>query len=467
MKILETVNNAPCSKTLTIEVGVEEIQQEIDSVYKELGTHALVPGFRPGHAPLHLLKLRFGKAVKNEAQEKVTEKACKDALEELKLQVIGEPKVTPAEKDESEKEQEFGTVPITFKMEFEYIAPFEVETYKELELDVPHVDVTDKQVDALLESYRQQLAILVPAPEDKTIGKEDIVTLDVKATCEGEPFPEASHEGYMLEIGRTQHLPGFEEALTGLSVGGEKTIDLEIPEHYQIEKYRGKQARFETKVRQINRRQLPKIDDEFAKDLGQFDSLEQLRSNVREGLQREAEQRRKEATKVKARDLLVQANPIPVPERMVEAEFRYINAVQNMELARLGTSFDALGDKKEEVLSENRERAEQRVRAMLLLEKIAEKESLKLGEAEFMDFLEGVAAAQGADPDRFVSQMQKKGLSEYYQRQALENKVLDFLLEHAKVTEVVPSAAKEKPKAPKKTAKKTAKKKTEKKPEKK
>jgi len=459
LKIVETVDNSPCSKTLTVEVGVEEIKKEIDSVYGELSKHAQIPGFRPGHAPLHLLQLRFGRAVRKEAEEKVTEKACQEALEELKLQVIGEPQVTPvekekqgekdkAEKEETEKapdetEQEFGTVPLKFKLEFEYIPAFDVEGYDGLEVEVPRIEVTDERVDGVLERYRQRMAILVPAPEEQAIAKDDIVTLDVKATCEGEPFPEATDEDFMLEVGYGQYLPGFEEGLMGLKVGDEKEIELEIPETYPVEKYRGQQARFEVRVRQISQRQLPELDDEFAKDLGEYESLEQLRQRIREGLQEEAERRKQDAAKAALRNRLVEKHPIPVPERMVEAEFRYINALQNLELARLGTSFDALGDEKEILLNENRQRAEHRVRARLLLEKVAEKESMKLSEAEFFDFIEGMAAERGTDPDRFVRQMQKKEMTEYYQQLALENKVLNSLLEKAKVVEVEPPQSEE------------------------
>lgn len=465
MKIVETVDNSPCSKTLTVEVGVEEIKKEIDSVYGELSKHAQIPGFRPGHAPLHLLQLRFGRAVRKEAEEKVTEKACQEALEELKLQVIGEPQVTPVEKkeegekdetekDETEKdkagkdkaekapdekeEEEFGAVPLKFKLEFEYVPAFDVEGYDGLEVEVPRIEVTNEQVDGVLERSRQRMAILVPAPEDHVIAKDDIVTLSVQATCEGEPFPEATDEDFMLEIGYGQYLPGFEEALMGLKVGDEKDIELEIPDSYPIEQYRGKQACFEVRVRQISQRQLPELDDEFAKDLGEYESLEQLRRRIREGLQEEADRRKQDAAKAALRNRLVEKHPIPVPERMIEAEFRYINALQNLELARLGTSFDALGDKGEILLNENRQRAQQRVRARLLLEKVAEKESMKLSEAEFFEFIEGMAAERGTDPDRFVRQMQKKEMTEYYQQLALENKVLNFLLEKAKVVEVEP-----------------------------
>lgn len=474
MKILETVDKTPCSKTLTIEVTPEEIGKEIDSVYKELSTNAQIPGFRPGHAPLHLLKLRFGKHVAQEAKEKIVEKACKDALEELKIQPVGDPQVTPKgeskeeakeeaqegqeQEQEPKQEEEFGKEPFVFDFEFEFVPPFEVKDYKGLQVEVPKIETTDDQVREVLDSFRERNAILVPAPKDKAIGKEDIVTLAVEATCDGEPFPEATHESYSMEVGFGRHLPGFEDQLIGLKSDEEKTFELEIPEDYSLEKYRGKRAVLEVRVGQINRRELPELDDEFAKDLS-FESLDALKEKVRGNLEQQAERQRKDAIRAALRNRLVEDNAIAVPSAMVGAEFNYITALQNMELMQMGSSFDALGDKKDAVLAENRQRAEHRVRATLLLEKIAEAEEVKIGESEFFDYLESVAAAQGTDIDRFAGYVHKKGLEGYYHRLALEDKVLDFLREHATIQEVEPKAA---AKSKKESAKKkSAKKKTQ------
>ncbi len=440
LKILETVDNSPCSKTLTIEIPRQEIGEEIDSIYKDLTAHAEIPGFRPGHAPLHLLKLRFGRKVELEGRGKAVEKACQNAIEELKLRVVGEPKVDVDEIAKSAEAPEGGDgEPLKFNMELEFVPEFDIADYKGFEVEIPRMEVKDEDVEQVLDSYQKRFAILVPAPDDRKLDQGDIATLDVVATCEGEPFPEASHEGYRMDLGAREHLPGFEDGIKGMTAGEEKTIDLTLPEDYSIEKYRGKKAEFKVVLRGIHQRQLPEIDDEFAKDLG-FDSLEALRKRLRDDLEREMEIRRKEAIRSAIRNRLEQANAIPVPESMVNAEFDYINALQNMELARMGASFDALGDHRAEILAENRTRAEKRVRTTLLLEKIAEKEEIKLGETEFLDYLEGVAVSQGDDPDRFVGYVHKKGLEGYYQRLALERKVLDSLMIHAKVKEVEPAA---------------------------
>lgn len=436
LKILETVDNSPCSKTLTIEIPRQEIGEEIDSIYKDLTAHAEIPGFRPGHAPLHLLKMRFGRKVELEGRGKAVEKACQNAIEELKLRVVGEPKVDAEEIAKSTEAAEGGdSEPLKFNMELEFIPEFEVADYQGLEVEIPVMEVKDEDVERVLDTYQKRFAVLVPAPDDRKLDQGDVATLDIVATCEGEPFPEASHEGYRMDLGAREHLPGFEAGVKGMAAGEEKTIELTLPEDYSFEKYRGKPAQFKVVLRAIHQRQLPEIDDEFAKDLG-FESLEALRKRFREDLERQAEQRRKETIRGAIRNRLEQANSIPVPETMVSSEFDYINALQNMEMARMGVSLDALGDHRSEVLAENRTLAEKRVRTTLLLERIAEKEEIKLGETEFLDYLEGVAVSQGDDPDRFVGYVHKKGLEGYYQRLALERKVLDALMSKVKIKEV-------------------------------
>lgn len=439
MKILETVENSPCSKTMTIEVPVEEFQNEVSELYDELTAHAEIPGFRKGHAPVKLLKMRFEKGVQAEARQKIIEKACQDAIEEQSLRVVGEPKVLPVKEGEEQTEEEQSLdEPIQFKLEVEFIPEFDVTDYKDMDIEIPTFEVTDEQVDQVLQRQREQMAIVVPVEEeDKAIEKGDIATVDLEATCEGEPFPEAINTDYMMELGSGQHLPEFEQALMGKKAGDEVTVEVDMPESYTLEKYRGKKASFNIKIKKISQRQLPELDDEFAKDLD-FDNLEKLKEKIRENLKARREMERENAIKTQVRNRLVEDNDIPAPQAMVDAEFRYINAMQNMELARMGTSFDALGDRKDVLMKENAEQAEQHVRTIMALEKIAEKEEINVSESDFFDYIENAAQAQGIDIDRFVSNIQKKGLQSYYQRQALEDKVLDFLVESANVKEKAP-----------------------------
>lgn len=444
MKILETVDPNPCAKSLTIEISPEDVNREVEELYKELMTEAQIPGFRPGHAPLHLLKMRFDRIVQKDAREKATESACKKVIEDLGLTIVTEPKVTPVEEktEESEESEEKTKVkdstnePFSIKLDFEYIPDFEIKDYKPSEIEIPRSEVTDQDIDNHIERFRQQMAIMVPAPEDKAIAVKDIVTLDVKASCEGEPMPEATHSGYTMEIGHEQHLPGFEEALMGMKAGEEKTIDITLPEKYHLEKYQGKTATFEIKVVRINERRLPTVDDEFAKDLGEFESLEDLKAKVRQSLEEQLAAKKIRSAKNVLINKLLKDNPIPVPPSMLNTEFQYISFAQQLRLRQLGASWEDLGDIKDKVLASNRQQAEDNTRTRILLAKIAELEEIKLSEAEFFEYIEKSAEEQQMEPGRLLQMIQKQDQIAIYHDQALKEKILEQLLQSATIKEV-------------------------------
>jgi trigger factor len=454
LKILEQNNSSPCDRKMTIEVPAEEINSQVDDIYKELSAHAQLPGFRPGKAPMNLLKLRFGKKVIEEAREKAVEEACKKVLEDSNLKVIGEPRITPRDKKESEESQEAaGTEEIdekqdkalTFDLEVEHIPEFEPADYDSLEVEIPDWSIKEETVQEVLENFQQRMAMIIPAGEDKVIEDGDIVGLSVEATCGGEPFPEATHDDYAIELGAREHLPGFEDALRGLKVGDETEIKIIMPDDYQLEKYKGQEAVFQVKVNQISTRQLPQIDDEFAKDMGE-DSLDDLKKKIRDNLEQEAEQKKKESIKSAIRTKLADINDIPIPKSMLDAEFQYVNALHNAQLAQMGASMEDLGEEKDKVMAENLSVARQRVTGTLVMEKIGEKEELKINESDFFEFLEEKAAEQNMEVDKFFQNVHKRGMEGYYQRLTFENKVLEHLAEKAQVKEIDPEEWAEKQK---------------------
>jgi trigger factor len=428
--IIEQEDTGACTKTLSIEIPLEKLREETDEIYKELKEHADVPGFRKGRAPRPVLEMRFGRVVAEQSQNQAVEKAWEEAAKELELKVVGDPNVHDLETEEEK--------PIRFKVDLQFVPKVELRPYESLELEVPRPTVTDVMVSSALENLRQRYASLATV-EGRPVQDGDLAAGDIEATVDGEPFPEATQKGYRLQVGRGVLLPGFDEALRGKNAGDKVEVDVELPEDYSIEKYRGKTAHFAVVIQSIHERKLPDLDDEFAKDMGRFESLDDLRAQVRRDMAARAEAEKEPRIEAALRDRLLADNAFEVPPVLLEGEQTYVNALQNLRLIEMGTSFPALEkEQQEELRATGRETAERRTRLSLILQQIAEEKEIKLDDEEFEDYVEAAAESEGMDPGRFRINMENRGLVPYYYRLALEEKVMRFLQDQAKVTWVEP-----------------------------
>jgi len=437
--IIEQADTGACSKTLTIEVPLEQVEEQNDEIYRELKEHAEVPGFRKGRAPRSVLEMRFGRRVSEEAQNKAVEKAWEEAVKELELRVVGEPNVHDVQ---TEKQQ-----PIRFQVDVQFLPKIELAPYDNLELEVPRPTITDAMVESTLETLRQRYATLVTV-DDRAIQSGDLVVADIEATVDGEPFPEATRAGYRLQVGVGTLLPGFDEALPGKKPGETVEITSQLPEDYAVEKHRAKAARFQVTIRSLHERRVPALDDEFAKDVG-FGSMEELRDQVQKDMEARAKAEEPRRIETALRDRLLAENVFEAPPVLLEGEQAYVSALQELRLLEMGTSFRALErEQQEDLRAAGRETAERRTRLSLILQQIADEKDISLDEEEFEDYLEAAAGREGMEPGRFRITVENRGLVAYYSRLALEEKVMRYLLGQAKVNWVEPSPEGEKGEEP-------------------
>jgi len=420
LKILEQQDTGTCTKTLKIEVPRDEIGSELDGVYKEFIENAAVPGFRKGKAPRSIVKMKFGKHLDDEAVNKSLEAGFKRALEELDLKPVTDPEFSEIEK---EKEDE----PVSFTAKFEYAPKVDEADYKDIKLDLPEMDVTEKEVVDALNHLRESNATY-SSIDDRPVGDDDYVFISSNASIDGEPFPEATHDEIVVQIGSGQYIPGFEDAVKGMKIGEKKTIQLTLPEDYPNEEKRGLEAEFEIEAKQIREKHLAELDDEFAKDMGNFDSLDELKERIRDDLARNMVQRREDQKRGAVREELLKRNIFDVPPSMVRAQYNYINAVQDMELKRQGRSLENEAKQDEGFLARNEKTAEEEVRLSMLLHKIAEGESIELAETDYYAYVARMAQQANTDPSAYLRQISSQGMEAYYKRIALEQKVMDFIL---------------------------------------
>lgn len=419
MKILEQQDIGPCTKSVKIEVPPEDVTSELEGVYKEFMMHAAVPGFRPGKAPRHIVKMKFGKHLDGEAKSKALETAFESAMDELDIKPVNQPEID----DLDEKD---GNEPIVFEAKFEYVPPFELADYKDIKPEKPESEVPEKEVVETLNRLRENNA-MYETVDDRPAQDDDIVTIASKATIDGEPFPDATHDEIPVQLGTKRYIPGFEEQLVGMKKDEEKTFKLTLPEEYPNEALRGKEAEFQVAVKQIQEKKLPELDDEFAKDMGAFESLADLKDRIREDMEANMEQRARDQYRQAIRDELLKRNTFPVPPSMVKARYNFINAMQDMELRRYGQSLENAAKEDEGLLARNEETAENEVRLSQVLDKIADEENVVLSDEDYFRYIAQMAAANQADPSMYAERIRSQGLDNYYRRVALEEKVLDLM----------------------------------------
>ncbi|RJP26613.1 MAG: trigger factor [Candidatus Omnitrophota bacterium] len=427
MKILDQQETDICSKMLKIEVPMEDIDHELGDVYEEFMENASVPGFRKGKVPRSIAKMRFGKELRKEAVQKAMNSAFKKATEELDLDPIGAPDFKEIEDEtKGEATEKDETAPLVFETRFEYRPRLESVDYKDVVIEPPSTEVSETEVMDVINHMREENAMFATI-EDRPVAREDHVTISSEATVDGMPFPEATHNEIVVQLGTGNYIPGFEDALIGMKLDEEKEVTLTLPENHPVEQNRGKDATFKIKIKQIREKRPPELDDEFAKDLGDYQSLNDLKERVREDLARRKEMEKNERIFQSIREELLKRNSFDVPPSMVNARYNYINASQDQELRRMGTSLEAITQRDEQHLERNKLRAAEDVRLSIILQTIGKQEKIEITEMEFANHIHQVAHRYNTDPKTFMKRIESEGLAHFFREEALEKKVLGIL----------------------------------------
>ncbi len=434
MKILEQSEPYACTKQLKIEIQQDEVTSELDDVFKNFMLHANIPGFRKGKVPRKIAEMRYGKDLYNEAVGKAMEAAYKEALDELDITPISQPDIEPVKEDGEEK-KEGGELfdrskPIVFEAKVEYVPEPESVEYKDIRVEPSSNEVSEKEVNETLQNMREQNASLITV-DDRPVSDHDIVTISSKATVDGEPFLEATHEEVQVQVGSDRYIPGFEDQLRGMKLDEEKSFTLTIPDNYPTEKARGKEADFEIKVKQIQEQKLPELDDDFAKDLGAFETLDELKNRIREDMENNIEQRRRQEILQGVREQLLQKNALDVPPSMVQRQNEYLQRMVDADLQRYGTTFREAAQRDQGLFAEYEKRAQDDVKITILLKAIADEEGLEVDDEEFAQFIQKTAQQSGVDPEMFLKQIQEKQMEDHFRHEALEEKVMNWLVERA------------------------------------
>ena len=412
---------------LTIEVSPEAFETALDKAFKKVVKTVQVPGFRKGKMPRGMFEKRFGvESLYQDAIDFVLPEAYRNAIEETGIEPIDQPSV---DIDEIERGK---TLVFTAKVAVK--PEVELGDYKGLEVEEQDVEVTDEDVDKELEHQREHHAELV-LKEDGVVEEGDTVVMDFEGFLDGEAFEGGKGENHSLEIGSGQFIPGFEEQLIGKNANEETEIEVTFPEDYHAEELAGKKSVFKVNIHEIKVKELPELDDEFAKDVDdEVETLDELKAKKKEQLAAE----KKQAAENQTRETLIEAASnnatVEIPDVMVQSEldqmFREFEQRLQMQGMTLEMYFQFSGQDEEALKDQMREDAEKRVKTNLVLEEIVKAENIEASEEDINEELEKMSSMYNTDVDNLKQML--GGNVDAVKQDLTFRKAIEFLVEHRK-----------------------------------
>jgi len=418
-------NKDSVKREISVEIPAAEVTRETDLQIQRYQKSARLPGFRAGHVPASIIRQRFGDGLKNDVIEALIPKHFRREAEKQGLIPVSQPRVTDLQMAEGE--------PLRFKASFEVLPEIQVEGYQDLRADKPEITVTDEEVEDALNGVREQHATYSTV-EGRALALGDFA----QASMDGKPkdgndVKEASAnpvhmDDVLIEIGGKNTVPEFTENLTGASAGDERTFDVSYPEDISDKRLAGKTFIYTVKVNGIKRKALPELNDEFAKELGEFSSLEQVRKQIRENIEAEKRHHTEHAAKDKLVAELVKRNDFEVPESLVDRQI-------DLRLERGLRALAAQGMKMEDLKKMDlpRLRAGQRdqavhdVKSSLLLERVADLEKIVVSDEEVSRELEALAKQSKQTSEAVRARLTQDGGLDRIRMRIRSEKTLDFL----------------------------------------
>lgn len=415
---------SPVVVEFNIQIESERVKTEVEKAYTAVARNAKVRGFRPGKAPRKVLSHVYGPRIARDVADLLVEETYPKAVNEQKVQPVGDPAI--------ERKQFAEDQPFSYTARVEVLPAIESVKYEGLSAKRTKVEVSAEQVKAEIDRLREAHATLEDPKVARASAKDDVVTIDFEVEVDGEKIPDAGATDFQVWLGRGQLLPPLEDELVGLSIGDKKDIGVPMPAQHPHKKLKGKTAQFKTTLKAMKERVLPNADDEFAKDLGKFETLADLEKDLRERLEKQANEASENALAEQLVVDLVKNNPIPVPPSLVERQMRLTEQEILQRARSQGNQATGLGD---ELRDKVRADSEMKVAAGLLMAEVAKKEALQIGDAEIEKGLEELAEQTGKNVAKLRVEYREPQKREMLIGMILENKVLDIIQAKAKIEE--------------------------------
>lgn len=417
---------SPTRVRLAIEVPFAELEPSLKKAYRELGQQVVVPGFRRGKVPAAVIDQRVGRgAVLNEAVQEAIPQHILAAVREHEVKTLGRPEVDITEFADGE--------PLKFTAEVDVRPEITLPDFGDIEVTVDAIEVPDSEIDEQVSSLRERFATLKTVERPAADG--DFVQIDLAATVDGEDVPGGSATNISHEVGSKQLLPGLDEALVGMSAGSATTFVTQLVGG----DFAGRDADVSVTVRTVKEKQLPELDDDFAQLASEFDTLDELRNDLRTRLERVKRVEQLYAARDKALQALVEAADVPAPEGVVREEVEHRKQSMTDQLERMGASLEqylAMEEKTEEQIdAELTEAATEGVKIQLVLDTIADAEKVGITDDEFGHEIVHRAQRAGMPPQKYYDELMRSGTAAAVYGDVRRGKALTMVMERVKIAD--------------------------------
>ncbi len=412
-------------REMGVTLPAEQVDQALDRVYAKISKKAKVKGFRPGKVPRSFLEQYYREDAEKEAMEELVHQSYGAALEEAGIRPVAPPSI---------QVMVFGP-----GQDFQYEAHIEekpvivVKEYEGLQLVKQKSEATAEEILGSLKGLQERLAQVIPVAEMRQARNGDMILIDYQILESGIPLLGFSAKDYLGELGNKALLPELEVGLVGMNPGETKRVSVTFPAELPEKKLAGKKLEFEVLLKEIREKKLPNLDDEFAKDLGPFQTLEEVKEKVKEQIIQDKERKNRDQLKRSILEKLILKNEFPVPDSLVEMELQGMWDHLQEQLKNQGVTLEQAGLRKEDFLEQNRSEALFRVKGLLLFDALAQKENIGVTREEMERAVEEMARVSGQSLEVWKRHYDEKNAWGHLEVMLREEKILDFVLTQSKI----------------------------------
>ena len=423
-KVEKTKNANEVKLELTVEAN--RFDEAMKKVYFKSAKYFNIPGFRKGKAPMNIVEKYYGKEIFYEdAFNDLAPEVLEEALTENKIEAVSRPDIDITQIGKGQD--------LIFTAIFQTKPEAELGKYKGIEIKKIEYTVKDEDINHELEHMQEHNSRLISV-EDRPVEKGDITTIDFEGFVDGEAFEGGKAENYDLEIGSNSFIPGFEDQIIGMKIDEEKDINVKFPEEYFSKDLAGKDATFKVKVHEIKKKELPNLDDEFAKDVSEFDTLKELKASIKERLEKDNAQKAKYETEEAAIKAVCDKSKVEIPSGMVDMEVDHMIQDINQRLSYQGLKLEQylkmIGKTEEEVRKEYEPQAIEAIKSRLTLEAVRKAEKIEATDEEINAKLEEMAKNYGKKVEEIND---NENLKDYIKEGIESEKAIDFIVKNAKI----------------------------------
>jgi trigger factor len=421
----ELIDVSECKKNLEIEIPQEIVDHEITHIAQEFARRARVPGFRPGKAPIAVVKTRYREEIVSEMMQHLMPKYFGDAIDERKLDIVQPPQFESVDYNSGK--------PLRFKAVFEVYPKVQVSNYVGIPVEEVSSKVADSEIDASLKKIQEDMAELSPVEEDRPVREGDFAEISFSGIIQGSDEPPVIGQKAVAEIGGSTTLKEFTDNLTGATVNEEKTFTVTYRSHYPEKRLAGKSVEYKVKVEAIKAKEIPELNDEFAQRFGEYKTLDELKAKIQEDLEKHKRDHAQEQMREKMLEWLEDNNEFELPESLVERQLQI--RVQRLlrDLARQGVNPQRLDVDWEKIREDQRTQAIRDVKGSLILDYISEQENIAASEEEVEFEIDKIASETNRPKEKVKEVLSRDSGLERLRGQIRNKKTLDLLQEKARV----------------------------------